>query len=113
MTENQYVLVCSPDIVSLYRLSCLGREIANQTGCSLKVMLFMDLQRRCEENAAALEYAFQCAKRLGAEMSAIYTCEPVKELQKENSQCLVVRGETPLAGQIRQELPDRRLVVMR
>ncbi len=112
MTEKQYVVVCSPDIVSLYRLACLGREIANQTGCSLKVLLFMDLQRQCEENAASLEYAFQCAKRLDAEMSAVYTGKPMEQLKKENPRCLVVRGETALAGQIRRELPEKRLVVM-
>ena len=76
MTENQYVTVCAADTAKLYALSRVGRSIADQRGCLLRVMLFAKAQQR-EENAHLLEYVFECAKTMDAEMNILYTDRPM------------------------------------
>lgn len=108
----RYVTVCVQDTACLYSLAQLGREIADQAGCSLKVLLFVSLAKRCEEKAELLEYTFQCARQMDAEMSAFYTDEPMEKLMKDRSECLIMHGEEKLTGEIRRRMPDRRLVVL-
>lgn len=110
--NSRYVTVCVQDTARLYVLAQRGREIADQAGCSLKVLLFMSLARRCDEQAELLEYTFQCARQMDAEMSAFYTDEPLERLMKDHSECLIVHGEEKLTGEIRRRMPDRKLVVL-
>lgn len=112
MTDKQYVAVCVWDTACLSRLMRLGREIADQAGYALKVMLFINVQRQCEESAAMLEDVFQCAKRMDAEMNAFYTNEPMRKLREERAECLVMSGEDGLTGQVRRMLPEKKLVVV-
>ena len=113
MPENQYVTVCAADTAYLYALSKLGREIADQRGCMLRVMLFAKVQQQCEENARMLEYVFQCAKTMDAEMNVFYTDCPMEKLMRDQSACLVMNKEEGLTEQLRRAMPEKRLVVMR
>ena len=112
MVRNQYVTVCAWDTAYLNSLARLGREIADQSGCALRVMLFVGMQRQCEENARLLEYVFECAKSMDAEMNVFYTDRPIEKLRKDQSEYLVVRGEQGLISEIRRMLPEKKLVVM-
>ena len=112
MVGNRYVTVCVQDAADLKRLARLGRQIADQTGCMLKVMLLTEMNARCEEQAETLEYAFQCAKNMDAEMNVYYTDRPLDRLMRDSSHCLVVSGEEELTGQLREIMPEKRLVVM-
>lgn len=112
MNRNQYVTICARDAGYLYQLAQLGRQIADEQGYMLKVMLFAGLQRQCVENAMLLEYVFECAKNMDAEMRVYYTDQPMEKLMGDQSACLVVSGEEEMAGQIRRMMPERRLVVM-
>ncbi len=112
MTDQHYVAVCAWDTACLAGLMHLGREIADQAGLALRVLLFVNMQRQYEENAVLLEYAFQCAKRMDAEMNAFYTDEPMEKLSGEQAECLIMLREDGLTGRVRQMLPEKRLVVM-
>lgn len=110
--NSRYVTVCVQDTARLYALVQRGREIADRAGCSLKVLLFVSLAGRCEEQAELLEYTFQCARQMNAEMSAFYTDEPMEKLMKDRSECLIVHGGETLTGEILRRMPDRNLVVL-
>ena len=112
MVGNRYVTVCARDAAELKRLARLGRQIADQTGCMLKVMLLTERETRCEEQAETLEYAFQCAKDMDAEMNVYYTDRPLDRLMRDGSHRFVVSGEAELAGQLRGIMPEKTLVVM-
>lgn len=112
MLRNQYVTVCAWDTAYLAGLARIGREIADETDCVLKIMLFAGMQRQCEENARMLEEVFACAKKMDAEMNVYYTDRPMDQLLKDQSECLVVSGEEEMAGEIRRRLSGRRLVVL-
>ncbi len=113
MPENQYVTVCAADTAYLYALSKLGREIADQRGYMLRVMLFAKAQYQCEENARLLEYVFACAKTMDAEMNVYYTDRPMEKLMRDQSACLVMNREEGLTDQIRRAMPEKKLVVMK
>lgn len=112
MTENQYVTVCAADTAYLYALSRMGREIADRMGCALRVMLFVKAQYQCEENARFLEYVFECARCMDAEMRVFYTDRPMEKLKKDESAYLVMNAEEELTEQIRRSLPDKKLMIM-
>ena len=112
MTENQYVTVCAADTGCLYALSKLGREIADRMGCALRVMLFAKGRYQCEENARFLEYVFECARRMDAEMKVFYTDHPIEKLKKDKSEYLVMNAGERLTEQIRCTLPDKKLMLM-
>lgn len=111
MAEDQYVTVCAADTARLYALSKLGRDIADQRGCLLRVMLFAKAQQ-CEENAHLLEYVFECAKTMDAEMNVLYTDCPMEKLLRDRSACLVMNKEERLTEQLLRRMPEKRLVVM-
>ena len=112
LTENQYVTVCAADTACLYALSQRGREIADQMGCALRVMLFVRVQYQCEENARLLEYVFECARQMDAEMKVFYTDCPMEKLKTDKSAYLVMNAGEGLTEQIRRILPDKKLMVM-
>jgi K+-sensing histidine kinase KdpD len=105
--------VCAADTAGLYALSRLGRSIADQRGCLLRVLLFAKAQQQCEENARLLEDVFECAKRMDAEMNVLYTDHPMERLLRDRSACLVMMDEEKLTEQLRQAMPEKKLVVMR
>ena len=112
MIKEPYVAVCAWNPANLYPLAQLGRRIADEQGCMLRVMLFVSMQRQCAENARLLEYVFDCAKNMDAEMRVYYTDRPLEKLVLDRAECLVVSGEEKMTGEIRRRMPDRRLVVM-
>lgn len=112
MTENQYVTVCAADTACLYALAQMGREIADRMGCALRVMMFAKAQYQCEENARFLEYVFECAKTMDAEMKVFYTDRPIEKLMKDESAYLVMNGKEKLTEQIRRNMPEKKLMVM-
>lgn len=111
MTENQYVTVCAADAAYLHALSKVGREIADQRGYMLRVMLFAKAQYQCEENARLLEYVFECAKKMDAEMNVCYTDRPMEKLLRDRSACLVMNKKEGLTEQLLQRMPEKKLVV--
>jgi len=112
LTENQYVTVCAADTGCLYALSKLGREIADRMGYALRVMLFAKVRYQCEENARFLEYVFECARCMDAEMKVFYTDCPMEKLKTDKSAYLVMNAGEVLTEQIRRILPDKKLMVM-
>ena len=112
MVRNQYVTVCAQDAAELTALARTGREIADETGCMLRVMLLAGWQGQDTDSAALLEDVFACAKRMDAEMNVYYTDRPIDRLMKDRSECLVMRSGNGMAGEIRRRMPGRRLVVL-
>ena len=112
MTGNQYVTVCTGNAACLHRLTRRGREIADESGSALKILLLVRLAKRMHERAALLEEAFQCARQMDAEMNVYFTDRPMEKLMTDNSAWLVMREGSGMTELVRRHMPDKRLVVM-
>lgn len=112
MTDRRYVTVCVQNAACVGRLTEQGRELADRTGCALRVLLLMGAGQQCADSAALTDRVFRCAVMMDAEMNACYTDKPMERLRNDRSECLVMSGGEALAGLIRREMPGRRLVVL-
>ena len=112
MDGNQYVTVCTGSVARLYSLTRRGREIADENGSMLKILLFVRLARRMHERAELMEAAFQCARQMDAEMNVYFTDRPMERLMADTSAWLVMREGSGMAELVRRHMPDKRLVVM-
>lgn len=112
MIENQYVAVCAWNTACLYNLTRLGRAIADEQGCMLKILLFVRMTEYRGEQAELLEDVFQCARLLDAEMNVFFTDRPIEKLLADDSKCLVMSGDAELAGLIQERMPEKKLVLV-
>ena len=112
MIGNRWVTVCAGSTACLYRLTRRGREIADESGSMLRILLLVRLAKRMHERTALLETVFQCARQMDAEMNVYLTDCPMEKLQTDDSAWLVMREGSSMTELVRRHMPDKRLVVM-
>lgn len=79
MTKD-IVVVCVTDQLQCDRLIRKGREVANRHHCRLEVISVQPKDRSAARNAQILEYLFNCARQVDAEMRVYYADDPVHEV---------------------------------
>ena len=112
MNGAGYVAVCAGDIDCLERLALRGRQVADEQGCPMKLVLFPGMQKKCMENGRLLEAVFGCARNLDAEMKVYYTDRPLDKLIAERAACFVMSAGEKMTGEMRRRMPEKRLIVM-
>lgn len=82
--------VCVRQVAGLQAMVRRGRQLADQSGRALRILLFQEQYVR--ESAEMLEYAFSCARQADAGLDAYYTGddERMKSCMRRGTALLLV-----------------------
>lgn len=69
--RERCVTVCVRQTADLQEIVRRGRQLADQSGRALRILLFQE--RYVRESGELLEYAFSCARQADAGLDAYYT----------------------------------------
>lgn len=102
---RRHTVVCVTNQFHCERLIRAGRLIAELSKTSLLV-INVSSPDLSENDAKALEYLFQVSKENGAEMTVLYSDEPMRQLTKFIKESKAVNVVTGMAAQQNSPLPD-------
>ena len=99
---NGTVVACTRDAKAAWPLLRQTVPVAQRLGCP--VVLMLDLENE-ENQSSALEYAYQCARRFGAELTAFSGPRAMNrmfaEAQRRNVFCITTRDDPELLARVR------------
>lgn len=102
---KRHTVVCVTNQFHCERLIRAGRLIADLSKTSLLV-INVSSPNLSENDAKALEYLFQVSKENGAEMTVLYSDEPMRQLAKFIKENKAVNVVTGVAAQQNSPLPS-------
>ena len=102
---KRHTVVCVTHPFHCERLIRAGRLIAELSKTSLLV-INVSSPDLSENDAKALEYLFQVSKENGAQMTVLYSDEPMRQLTKFIKENKAVNVVTGMAAQQNSPLPD-------
>ena len=102
---KRHTVVCVTNQFHCERLIRAGRLIAELSKTSLLV-INVSSPDLSENDAKALEYLFQVSKENGAQMTVLYSDEPMRQLTKFIKENKAVNVVTGMAAQQNSPLPD-------
>lgn len=102
---RRHTVVCVTNQFHCERLIRAGRLIAQLSKTGLLVINVSN-PNLSETDAKALEYLFQVSKENGAEMTVLYSDEPMRQLTKFIKEVKAVNIVTGMAAQQNSPLPE-------